>query len=700
MWAVGALAFYALLQLLWPAPPGVLVQGMVVGGLTALIAFGISLIYRANRIVNFAQGDLGAAPAAFAVLLIVGPGWPFPLAVLAGIVAAVALGALLERLVIRRFFRAPRLILTVATIGLAQILAGVGVVLPRAFDLTVPPQSYPSPFDFGITIHPITFSGNDLLAMLVIPAAIVGLVAFLRYTSMGIAVRASADSADRATLLGIPVQRVHLVVWVVAAVLSTVALILRAGIIGLPIGQVLGPGVLLRALAACVIGRMERLGVIFVAAVALGVVEMSIVWDTGRSVLVDPILFVVVLGALLLQRRQVMSRVQAAAASTWQAAKEVRPVPTELAHLPEVRTARRLVLAALGAVLLVLPLVLNEAHTNLAAAVFIFGIVAVSLVVLTGWAGQISLGQVAFLGIGAAVGGYVTSVWGVDLSLAVVAAGLAGMVAAVLIGIPALHIRGLYLAVTTLAFALFTSSFLLNPDFMGWLPGGRIHRNPLFGRIAIDTDTRYYYLCLLALGLTILAVRGIRRSRTGRALIGTRENELASQSYGIDAVRAKLTAFAISGFIAAAAGALFVHHQETLGRSAYMPEESLRVFTMVVIGGLGSIPGALLGATFVQSLDWFRGLFPAGLRPLVAFLGSGAGLLVVLMVAPSGLGGGLYWIRDRFLRAVATRRGLLVPSLVADQRDDGEPPPAVLTGAGPSGGDSRVGGSGHTGEGP
>ena len=133
-----ALVFYFVQQWLWPAPLGVLVQGMVVGGLTALIAFGLALIYRSNRIINFAQGDLGGVPASLGCPAIAGPGVPYFLAVPIGLVAALALGAIVEFVIIRRFFKAPRLILTVVTIGVSQILAAHRTVLPRLFDLTSP----------------------------------------------------------------------------------------------------------------------------------------------------------------------------------------------------------------------------------------------------------------------------------------------------------------------------------------------------------------------------------------------------------------------------------------------------------------------------------------------------------------------------------------------------------------------------------
>lgn len=661
-------ALYLVQQLLWPAPLGVLVQGSVVGGLTALIAFGVALVYRSNRVINFAQGDLGGAPATLAILLIVGPQWPFFVAMAVAVVAAIALGALVEFALIRRFFRAPRLILTVVTIGLAQILASMELMLPRFFDLTVPPQSFPSPFDFSFTIDPIVFRGNDVIAMLAVPVAIGALLAFFRYTHIGIAVRASAESADRAALLGVPVKRIHTYVWVIATLLATVAMVLRAGIFGLPIGAVLGPGILLRALAAAVIGRMENLPVIFFAAVGLGVIEQAVLWDTGKGLLADPILFVVVIGALLLQRRGQTPRTDEA--SSWEAAKEVRPVPRELVALPEVRRATRLLKVAGVVAALSLPLWLSESRTSLAAAVVIFGIIGLSLVVLTGWAGQISLGQMAFVGIGAAVGAWVTNVAGLDVVIGVLVAGAAGAAVAVVVGLPALRLRGLFLAVATLAFALATSSYLLNSEFFAWIPTDRIQRRPALDRVSIMSETRFYYFALTGLAVALIAVRGLRNSRTGRALVATRENERAVQAAGVNAARAKLTAFAISGFLAAYAGAFLVHHQQGFLLSSFDPAESLRVFTMVVIGGLGSVPGALLGAAFVLAPGWF---LPSDLR-FLNYLTSGAGLVLVLMLLPGGLGSVMYAARDRFLRRVARRRGLIVPSLVADLRASDDVP--------------------------
>ncbi len=681
-----ALVFVAVQQRLWPAPLGVIVQGVVIGGLTSLLAFGLALTYRSNRIINFATGDLGGAPAALGVLLIVGPGLPYFVAMPIALVAAVALGALVELLFIRRFFKAPRLILTVVTIGIAGLLAGVEAILPRAFDIQVPPQSFPSPFDFSFEISPVVFRGNDIIAMLAVPIAILALAGFFRYTRIGIAVRASAESAERASLLGVPVKRLQTIVWVVSTVLATVAILMRAGIVGLPLGSAVGPAILLRALAAGVIGRMEKLPTIFVASVALGIVEQSIVFSTGQTGYVDPILFLVVLGALLLQRRSAASRVEDAQQSSWQAAKAVRPIPRELRSLVEVKRAVLIGKLALCAALVALPAVLPDSRVNLAGVIVIFAIIGLSLVVLTGWAGQVSLGQMAFVGIGAAVGGWATATQGWDLLVALPLAGFAGAAAAIVIGLPALRIRGLFLAVTTLAFALAMSTYGLNVQYVGWLPDGRVPRPMILDRIVISSETRFYYVILVGFAVAVWMVNGLRRSHAGRVLVAVRENERGAQSYGINVIGAKLTAFAVSGFLAAFAGCLLVHHQQSLGISAYLPQESLKVFVMVVIGGLGSVPGALIGAAYLQGVTYFASDLPAAVRNLVTFLSTGLGVVVVLLALPGGLGSLLYGLRDRLLRDLATRKGIHVPSLIADSRTDDEEPPALtepeLVGAG------------------
>lgn len=661
------IVLYAVQQRFWPAPTGVLLKGAVVGGLTALIAFGIALTYRSNRVINFAQGDLGGIPAAFGVLLVLSSGLPYLLAVPVVILTAIVLGAFVEFVFIRRFFNAPRLILTVVTIGLSQILAGVTTALPQLFDRASPQNVVPPPIDVEFVITGVVFNANELIAMIAVPLVILALTLFFRRTDIGVAIRATAQSADRAALLGVPVKRVQTVVWVITTLLASAAIFLRAGILGLPIGSVLGPTVLVRALAACVIGRMERMPVIVGASVGLGMLESAIVFSTGRSQFVDPILFVVIVLALLVQTKARTKR-EDADASNWSATRPVSPIPRQLVHLPEVVWGRRIIEIGGPLVLLAVPLVATEGQLNLLGVIILYAIVGISLVVLTGWAGQVSLGQVAFFAIGAAVGGHLSADLHWDLVLAVLGGGLAGAVAAVLIGLPALRITGLFLAVVTVSFAITTSRYLLNPEFVHWIPTGQIDRTPLFGRISVASETSYYVFCVAILVLSMGAVRTLRHSRAGRVLIGVRENPRGAQAYGINVTAAKLTAFAISGFLAAMAGAVFVHHQGRLGISAYGVDESREAFIQVVIGGLASVPGAILGATLIQGVEYFKTSLPSAIRPLLGFLVSGIGLIVVLLLLPGGFSDLYYRTRDRLLRRAATRRGIEVPSLIADRR--------------------------------
>ncbi|HEX5947104.1 MAG TPA: hypothetical protein VFY82_12535, partial [Acidimicrobiales bacterium] len=644
-----AVAIVVVQQVAFPAPAGIVVRGVVVGGLTALVALGMALVYRANRIINFAQADLGLAPTILTFLLLTESGVPYPLAVLAGLAAAIALGAATERVVIRRFSHSPRLLVTIATIGLSQVLVGAGLLLPRLWDLKIVAGKIEPPFDATRDVGLITFDANDLLGVVITPVLLVVVSVFLRRSDAGTAIRASADSADRAALLGVPVARLQTLVWSLTGALAFAAVFLRSGILDLPSGSAMGFGVLLRALVALLLGRMTNLVGVTSAAVALGVLEMGIGWDHDSS-LTDAILGLVVIAALVWRRREV-GRADAADAAAWKAAEEVRPVPARLAATTGARLWRWGVAAAVAVVGLGLPVVLRADQEFRASALFVYAILGLSLVLLAGWGGIVSLGQVAFFAIGAAVTGFVVSEWEGDLFAGLILSMVVGAVVAALVGVPAVRLRGLYLAVTTFAFALATTSYLLDDDRFGWVPSERIGRAPLLGGFEVESELAVYYLALAVLVIVIAGLRSVRRSRFGRALVALRDNEAAAESYGIDPVRLRLAAFSLSGAVAALAGGLFVHHERAFDPTSYSPLENLMVLTMVVVGGMTSLAGAVLGALFLLGTRWF-------LTSEWQILASGVGVLLVLLLAPGGLAGLVYRGRDRWLRLVAARSGL------------------------------------------
>ena len=340
LYAAGAVVAWPVLATLLPrgAPVGVVLVGAVLGTVTALLAMGLILIYRTNRIINFAYGSMGGVAGVISVDLFITHHWNYYLASALSLVIGVAAGGLLEFLVIRRFANSSRLVLTVATIGLAQVLGGFELLIPRW--MGSPPffGSFPTPIHVNLTINPIIFKGSHLLIVASVPAVIAGLAWFLLRTDAGVAVRAAAENAERALLLGIPIRRLSTIVWMVAGGLATLTFILKAPFAGTASGALTGPSLLLPALATAVVARMESLPVAFGAGVGLGVLEQVVLWNYPPSA-VDVAYLGVILVALLL-RRDRLTRAQDIGASSWSDTGMVRAIPRELRRLPEVRIAR------------------------------------------------------------------------------------------------------------------------------------------------------------------------------------------------------------------------------------------------------------------------------------------------------------------------------------------------------------------------
>jgi len=671
-WLGVGLAAWAVAAAVLPRglPAGVVLLGMVFGSFYGLIAVGLVLTYRANRIVNFAQADVGVVAGIMTIELVVHWGWNYFAAVGAGIVMALALGALINVLVIRRFRKAPRLILTVGTIGIQQILIGLSLLIPilitQKFGNN---RSFTTPFSGKFQLWPVVFTGNHIVAIVTVLAFMIGIGAFLRWSPYGIAIRAAAENGERAVLLGVPIARLDVIVWSLSALLSFVAVILRVPVLGFnSCSSVSGGGdaLLLRTLAAAVIGRMDNLPRTVLAALGIGVFESATAWTSSDTTIVDTSLVVIIVIALLAQKN-VFARMSASALSGFKAIREVRPVPAELRHLPEVKWGLRG--AGLAALLLAaaMPRILSTGHVYLASLLIIYAIVGLSLLILTGWSGQISLGQFALAGFGGATTAVLYQRHGWDFLLATLAGMAAASLIALVIGLPALRIRGPFLAVTTLAFAVSASEYFLDPHYLPWFVTPTMQRPHIFGRIALDTDARMYYFCLIVLLGVLAGVNRLRHSRTGRALIATRDNEPMAEAAKLDTTRVKLGAFVLSGAIAGLAGSLFVVHQQGVYTNSFNADMSVVLFSMVVIGGLGSLPGVLLGALYVFGTQY---LLSGG----YSFLASGAGILFLLLFLPEGLGGLAYRLRDAWLRRVAVRRGLVVPSLLADVRVEAAEP--------------------------
>ena len=627
-------------------PGGILLQGAVLGSLNALLAMGLVLLYRAGRFISFAQGQLGALAAVFGVALTQHYALPLWLGLLAGFALAALLGAVSELTVIRRLFDAPRLLVTVATIGLAQLFGTFTLLVPEFLD-----RNLSNSVDVGLGgsffVDPVRFEGGSVLTLVAVPVVCVALAALFR-SDLGVAIRAVSENPLRARLLGLGVRRVSTYTWVIAGGLAATTGILRAlnpaG--GFAYGSLEGPSLLLPAFAAALIGGMRSLPVTFAAAVGLGMVEQSVLFSRSNGGEADAVLFAVLLVALLVRRRAGGRDADAREATGFVATRAVRPIPRAVAALPSVRVVRAMTAAAAIAAMMLLPSVLSPSRLDLANSIVLVAMVALSLTVLTGYGGQVSLGQWALVGVGATVGAVLVE-RGLDFGLGLLLMALLGAVVSVVIGLPALRVQGLFLAVTTLAFALAVDRWLLTLDALQ-LAEPQIVRPVLFGLVDLSSGTAYYEFSLVVLALTLVAVVRLRRGPAGRAFVAVRDNPRAAASYGIRPGPARLRAFAISGAIACLAGYLYAFQQEVLVARAFSASVSLQVFAIVVIGGLGSVPGALLGTAYVLGIQF-------SLSESYQPLATGLGLLLLLLFLPEGLGGLLYRGRDAVVRRLVPR---------------------------------------------
>ena len=646
------------------APLGIIVLGVVYGSVTALGAMGLILVYRANRFINFAHGALGSLVGVLAIGMVKVHGVPYFVALPVSVVVGAVVGAVIEFTVIRRFRNATRLILTVASIGLAQLLGGFELLGSKAIKFISLTGGFKAPIDVSLKLDVYTFHGDELLIVIVVPLVILFLAWFLLRTDAGVAVRAAAENVDRALLLGIPVRRLSTIVWLIAGALATLTFMLQAPFEGVKPGLAAnGPTVLLPLLAAAVVARMESLPAAFGAGVGLGVMEQLVRWNSpGAPSFLYVAYLVVIVGALLVQRGK-LSRAEEGAGSSWSATGVIKAIPDELRRLPEVRWGRRIVLGLVAVAFVVVPMSWSPSDQLLAGFAIVWALIGVSLVVLTGWGGHISLGQFGIAGVSAMVAGNLVAHLNADFFLVVIAAGAAGAGAALIVGLPALRIRGLFLAVTTLAFALALDQYFLNENtFPQFIPRS-VDRPVLWQRFDMEQPYTMYLVGVVFLALAIVAAHGVRKARAGRVLIATRDNQRAADAAGVPTTAVKLTGFVLAGVIAGVAGAIEVLLLHALSPGSFNPTDSITVFSTAVIGGLGSIAGALIGVLlfkYLETLTWLGDIRLAL---------NGAGLLVVLYFLPGGLGQLVYGVRDRLLRAVADRRNILVPSLVADRRE-------------------------------
>lgn len=673
-------------------PLGAYALGISFGAGLAAHAVAVLLVYRSNRFLNLAQIQIGASAGTLFLLLVQGrrlidvtrslcggciaaePGplarhLNFTMSVILAIAAAVLASYLLSLLVTRRFRAAPRIVCSLVTVFAAQVLVGLvakaaNLLLPQAVGAqdagqvfqAVQRRSTLPPGDFRWNIDPLaSYHLADLLLIAVAVSCVLAVSYWLHRTRAGAELRAASERIERAETLGVDVTAAFDRTWLVAGLIAGCVGVVSQFGAGLSADDALpAPSVLpmVLILVALLVGRMDTLWVVGVAGVLVGILHRT--WEHAyQSTEPLTVTLLVLVSILMLLQRDPGSRADQQAEAAIAVTTEARPTPPELASLSQVRRWRRGAAAVGAAVALGLPWITSAATVATASRFVILMLVGLSLSVLTGWAGQLSLGQ-----MGTAAGGaWVAAVTGMPAPLAVVAGGLAGMALAVLIGLPSLRLGELNFAVMTLAFGLAAPAIFGGSRYLGKLLPQQLERPSLLGMELQDPRIFYYAMTLVVAG-ACLAVVGLRRSSTGRMLIAARSNPTGLAAMGISPSRAKLTGFAIAGALTGTAGALLVYHDGRFVTSNFDAGASIVVFLYAVLGGLGAVLGPILGFTFLAAVAL------STTNPLFVLAGSGTGGILLLAAAPGGFAQLVYGLRDAALRRLALRLRINVPALI------------------------------------
>jgi ABC-type branched-subunit amino acid transport system ATPase component/ABC-type branched-subunit amino acid transport system permease subunit len=637
----------------------IIVNGLVRGMTYGLVALAIVLVYRSNKVINFAVGSIGLLGSGLLVMLTNNYGVPYWPALAIALAAGVVWGAIIELIVIRRLFTAPRVIVLVATIGVGQLSEAALLGLPEVKDPRTP---YPLAIGSSWHIRSAVVNGAQLMVFVVTPLLAIALTWVLTRTLTGRTVRAAASNPDLARVSGINPKRLSTLVWSIGGLIGTTSMILLGGVSGNSAQLTsLGPSAMLRALVAALIARFTSFRVALVAALGIGMAEELFRFNFLQNPgLIDLVLFLVVLVSA-----GTLARERVAGDAVYAFSPKVEPIPERLKDVFWVRHLNRLALLVPLLFAIVLPLVVTLPSRHvLYASISAFAICALSMTVLTGWAGQLSLGQMAFGGLGAFTAAAFTRGLTIDWTVAghnlflridplpffvsILLASLVTAALAAIVGAGALRVRGLLLAVSTFALAIAAGAWMYRQK---WLTGGRtlsvpFRRGKLFS-LDLGAQRTYYYVVIATLVLLVGLLGRLRRSGVGRVTIAVRDNPITAAAYTVRPAVVKLRAFALSGGIAGLGGGLLagVGSHVNVGDWRFLVTGSLMVVSMVVIGGLGSATGAVIGAIWVVGLP---ALAPD--NAVIPLLTSSLGMLVLLLYFPGGFVHIAYRVRGAIYR--------------------------------------------------
>jgi len=643
---------------------GTLVLGLINGTLTGLLAVGIVLVYKSNRFLNLAHAQLGALSAQLLAKLVIDWGWSWWVAFGVCVPVGIVVGLTVERWVVRplRARSASAVSLLLVTIGVTQVLLALALIPDLGPDRSkLVNTGYPLPFSASVHVGNVILSGADILVLVLAPILVAGLAVFLRYTLLGTMIRAAAANPDAARLSGVSVAKVSAITWGIAGGLSAVAAILQSpsfGSNGAASGAALGPLLLLLALGAAAVGAFTSLPAALGGGLLIGVsyqIALGITSNAGTSELV---VFLVIMGIVIV-RGGAIGRVFSTAGAIVEDRAPLR-IPEAIRDRFSVRYTPRAALAGalvLGLLLPFVPIFSSEGTRFDLALVMLYAVLSLSLTVAIGWAGQISLGQFALVGCGAFVAGHLMpNGWSVLFLLLV--CGVVGAAIMALVAMPALRVPGLTLAVTTLGLAVIAPDWLFHKSWFGSAQPFGLVLNPPSLATGLGSPGSQLVTYYVALGVVVVggaAMWALRRSQPGRLMIAVRDDEKRAATFRVTPTTVKVGALCISGFLAGTAGVLWADAWRDVTATQFPAELSLAVLAAVVIGGIGSVTGAVAGGVLVYGVTllvnpYVSNLFNSAAGSGVGFelLLGGLGLIFVLRKYPQGIAGAVQaWWQGR-----------------------------------------------------
>jgi branched-chain amino acid transport system permease protein len=581
----------------WPF----VVIGVFTGSLYGLAAMGMVLTYKTVGVFNFAYGAM-AMFCAFTYWEL-HDNWGLTAWVampLLFLVVAPVMGVVLEALFRPLAGVAAEVVIVVSVGILAALSALASLIWPQ--DHQLQPIFPVSTFLLGGHLH----VGDDQLGTLLVSLSMAGLLwALLRRTRFGTSTRAVVDNPDLSDMIGVHGDQVRRTAWILSAIFAALVGILISPSQGLDVNELVL--VVIYAFAPAMLGILFGLPAAYLGGIALGI-AVSVISKFSNSGTVSNVeaalpylaLFALLVGFGARLKDGATSARRIAVARTALASSGPRR-PWSLGRL---RVDRALIPGMGGLVLaLLVPLVLPGPRLGVVTAGFVYALIALTLVVLTGWTGQISLAQFSFVGVGAFTAGHLAGSHGQHFLFAVVMGMLFAAPLGIVVGLVSLRLSGLYLALATLAFALVMDNIVFNrPDVSGGLTGITVPRPEIFG-ISFGGRAALYELAVVVFAVFALAAYAMRNGPVGRRLHIVRDSPLAASTLGVNLTVTKLVVFVVCGMVAALGGALYGAVQQAITPLDFMWSTSLTLLLLVVLGGRSVLNGAVIaGAVYAVQL--------------------------------------------------------------------------------------------------